>query len=158
LKNEQLKRKNVSLGLTISLLAYVLYFFYIVVIQIRYKNPNISTENKKRKSFFKRFFEHFSNMRDILDFMVVTLGITALVSNLFNIKIEENMNERAIDALKIMNALFFFVSWIRVLVFARGLRITSALIRLLNRVFRDMIGFLIVLFFILIGVALTCKL
>lgn len=88
-----------------------------------------------------------------LEILTIVTGITSNVMDLiwiFGIRSEDFET-----AIKCAFSVFFIISWTRLLDFARGFKLTSALIRLLSRVAYDMSGFLLVFFLVLLGMALS---
>ena len=138
-------------SIIVNCIIMIFLSFYLLANEIR--NIIIIEENKKLLIKIKT---HLSNIWNILDLLVIVSGIVAISLD-FAIIFSSNKSEEHEITVQAFYSIYFFFAWIRTLDFARGFEVSSTLIRLLARVLADMAGFLLILFFIIIGMGLTSK-
>ena len=99
---------------------------------------------------------HFSSFWKGIDILLILAGLVSTSLDLAYIFDSSFFKkEDSLVAVKVLYSIFLLFNWIRLLDFARGFTVTSALVRLLTRVISDMLGFLLVLFLTIIGIALS---
>jgi hypothetical protein len=99
---------------------------------------------------------YLNNLWNKVDFFLILLGCYTLGLDLsFIIDKESHQVREPSIMLKCFLSAFLFICWLRMLEFARGFQTTATLIKLLIRVGKDMFGFLIVLFYMIIAFAIS---
>ena len=143
--------KGLSIYLDFSIIIFlIVYFLGNEYLQLFH--------NKFKTNPWKELKKYITSFWNILDLLLIANGIGACIYDIKGIFDDELFQqEEYTHYMKYSFASFLFFVWMRILDFARGFKLTSTLIRLLIKVFRDMIGFLLVLFFMLVGFASMSK-
>lgn len=142
---------KVSIALNIVIISFLLFYFL--------RNELVAIKKTEMKTLRKKVQTHFSNFWNILDFLVIILGVLSNTLDLILIfQAESDLCGSNLEkSVKVLNSIFLFVTWTRILDFARGFKSTSVLIRLWTQVAQDMRAFLIGLFYIVIGFSFSGK-
>ena len=130
----------------------VIVFFFMLNELKSFLSQSVSGFSNKLKSHFSSFWEWIDLLLIIMGLLSSILDLTYILHPSFY------QAEDSLLTIKVLYFIFLLFCWIRILDFARGFKITSALIRLIARVISDMFGFLIVLFITIIGVGLSSTL
>ena len=130
-----------------------IFFDIVILIALVYYGRNefreIMSTAKKNTLFSRKFITHFHSVWNLLDTFVLIVGFLFCFLDLSYSCMKPTKTSE--DTLKMFASFFFFSSWLRLLEYARGIKSTSTLIRMLTRIMSDMKGFFLVFFFLIIG-------